>query len=66
MKLRSLGERNNDSSIELTIAFLCLEDAARRRGLIQTRASRRMDWLDLEGINNLMNDIRVQDWLTGS
>ena len=51
MRLRSLGERNNDSSVELAIAFLCLEDAASRRGIIQPRANRRMEWLDLEGLN---------------
>ena len=66
MRLGRLRERRNDSSTEMAISFLCLEEAANRRGLLPPRINRRMDWLDLEGINHMLEDIRIDEWSTGS
>ena len=67
MRIRSLGERrNNDSSTELAVSFLCLEEAINRRGLLPARIQRRLEWLDLEGVTDMIGDIKVEDWSTGS
>ena len=59
--------RRNDSSMELAIGFLCLEEAASRRGLFNPRPTRRMEWLNIEGLaDDLMREINIQEWSTGS
>ena len=74
MRLDELNSGIDDSTRELLIGFLCLEDAAIRRGIIEKKPTSNihLEWLDVEGlaerllkISTLMNGPVLKKCLPG-
>ena len=61
------SNRRNDTSTEIWIECLCLEDAASRNGILQVRPAHPLDWLDLQAVAaNLTRNVNINEWSTNS
>ena len=67
MIIGSKKDKGNNSSREFAIEFLCLEDAAYRRGILRPLQppNRHLDWLDIEGLaSRMLREVNINEWST--
>ena len=66
MNIGPRRNRHNNTSSEIWLEVLCLEETAIRRGIIQ-RNPRRLEWLDLITMaSETTRNVRVDEWSTNS